>query len=363
MVAIPHDAEQINADWLRGAVSTKDADTFSSLISVSVERLAEATALATDIYRLNLGYAPGGPSGPATLVAKLPSSIPAVREVARGWRTYEREVQFYRDIAATVALRIPRSYVAEFDPLTYGFVLIMEDLSSATGGDQVAGLSLDNTRQALEEIAALHASWWDRPELATLEATTIRPFGEGPWVGTGQRHGAAWPAFEPFLADRASPELRRITERMAASVEPMMIDMARGPRTLCHGDFRADNMLFSARDGSLITVDWQAPLQARGAFDVGYLMSMSVTTDLRRAHEAELLRGYHAKLLASGVENYAYDEFFHDYRRGLLIGFTYVVQACPAADLAIPMVEALFDSAVRRVDAAVQDHGLGEFVD
>ena len=140
--------------------------------------------MATDIHRLKLGYAPGAPSGPATLIAKLPSSIAEVRAVARGWGLYQREVLFYRDIAPTVALRIPRSYVAEFDVDTHRFVLVMEDLSPARSADQISGLSLEHTRLALDEIASLHARWWNRPELTTLEAA-IQPFGEGAWRGTG----------------------------------------------------------------------------------------------------------------------------------------------------------------------------------
>jgi thiamine kinase-like enzyme len=364
MVAIPYSVGGISADWLRASVGLQDAGAFANLTSITAERLGEGAAMATDIHRLILGYAPGAMPGPPTLVAKQPSSNPEVRELARGWSMYRREVLFYREIAATVGLRIPKAYVAEFDPQTNWFVLVMEDLSHATDGDQVAGLSLEQTRLALDEIAGLHASWWNRPELVALRAV-IQPFGEGLWIGTGARHAAAWPAFEKFVATRASPELRRVGERMAAAVEPMMIDMAREPRTLCHGDFRADNLMFSPVDGAtaLTTVDWQAPLQARGAFDVGHLMAMSVTTEFRRTHETDLLRGYHDKLVAGGVDAYAYDEFFHDYRRGLLIGFTYVVQAGPAVDMGHPRTEALFDSAVRRLDAAVQDHGLTEFVD
>lgn len=364
MITIPSSAGDITAAWLRASVRSEDAQVFANLTSVSAERLGEGVATTTDIRRLKLSYAPGAKLGPATLVAKLPSASPEVREVARGWSTYRREVLFYRDIASTVALRIPKAYVAEYDPQTNGFVLVMEDLSPAIDGDQVAGLPLGHVRLALDEIAALHARWWNRPELVALEGA-IQPFGEGLWVGTGARHAAAWPRFERFLAGRASPDLRRAGQRMASVIEPMMVDMARAPRTLCHGDFRADNLMFAHRPGgaTLFTVDWQAPMQARGAFDVGLLMSMSVTTELRRAHEAALLRGYHDKLMAGGVEDYAYDEFFHDYRRGLLIGFTYVVQAGPAVDMAHPRTEALFDSAVRRVDAALQDHGLAEFVD
>ncbi len=364
MVAIPNSAVEITAEWLRASVRPEDAAAFAKLTSVKAERFGAGVGTSTEIHRLRLGYAPGAEPGPPTLIAKLHSPIPEVRAVARGWGTYQREAQFYRDIAATIAMRIPKAYVAEFDPLSDDFVLVMEDLAPARNGDQVAGLSLDQARMALEEIAALHAGWWNRPELADLGGA-IQPFGDGLWVGTGARHAAAWPLFEPFVAERASPELVRIGERMASAIEPMMVDMARGARSLCHGDFRADNLMFAPDGGgaALITIDWQATLQARGAFDVGTLMSMSVTTDLRRAHEAELLRGYHDRLTAAGVTDYPYDAFFHDYRRGLLIGFAYPVQSGPAADLAHPRALALFDSAVRRVDAAVQDHGLGEFVD
>src|SRR5881394_3566681 len=158
MVAIPYSVADITADWLRASVRPQDAEAFSNLTSVRAERLGEGVATTAEIHRLILGYAPGAKPGPAALVAKQPSASPEAREVARGWSTYRREVLFYREIAATVALRIPKAYVAEFDPQTERFVLVMEDLATARDGDQVAGLSLEQTRLALSEIATLHAS-------------------------------------------------------------------------------------------------------------------------------------------------------------------------------------------------------------
>lgn len=363
MVAIPQTAGRITPDWLRASVPASDREAFANLSSVTAERLGQGVGMLTELHRLHLGYAPGATPGPATLVAKLASSIPEVRRMARDWGLYQREVLFYRDIARTVGLRVPKAYVTEFDPETHDFALVMEDLSPAVGGDQITGLPLENARLALEAVAALHASWWNRPGLASLEAT-IQPFGQGPWMGTGSRLAAAWPLFKPFLAGRASPALFRVGERMASAIERLMVDLAQAPRTLCHGDFRADNLMFAQGDGgaALITLDWQVSLQARGAVDVSQLLSISVTTDLRRAHETALLRGYHDRLVAGGVEDYAYDEFFDDYRRGLLIGYFYVIQSGSANDLTHPRAEALFDSAVRRLDAAVQDHGLEAFV-
>ena len=283
--------------------------------------------------------------------------------MAAAWRLYEREVLFYRDVAPTLGMRVPKAYVTEFDPATQVFALVMEDLSPAVGGDQTAGLPLDHVRLALDAIAAVHAKWWNRPELVTLEAA-IEPFGEGPWVGTGDRVAAAWPAFRKFLTGRASPALLRIGERMGPAIEGMMREIARAPRTLCHGDFRADNLMFAqGGDGAtLITLDWQVALQARGAVDVSQLLSLSMTTEARRAYEAALLRGYHDRLVAGGVGGYPYETFFHDYRRGLLIGFFYVILSGGSNDLTQPRAEALFDSAVRRLDALVHDHDLEVFV-
>jgi hypothetical protein len=363
MSAIPDSVEQISPDWLLASIQSSDAAIFSNLISIRAERLGEGSGMLSDLHRLHLAYAPGVTSGPATLVAKLPSAVPEVLQIARTWGLYEREAVFYRDIASVVGLRVPRAYVTQFDPDTHHFALIMEDLAPAVDGDQITGLPLEHARLALDALADLHARWWDHPRLTALKAV-IQPFGEGSWAGTGARLAEAWPIFRPFLDGRASPALIGVGERMASTIDRQMADIAKAPRTLCHGDFRADNLMFDERGGptALATIDWQLSLQARGAVDVSQLLSISVTTDLRRAHEQTLLRGYHDRLTANGVENYGYDEFFDDYRHGLLIGFFYVIQSASANDLSHPRTVALYESAVRRLDAVVQDHDLEKLV-
>jgi hypothetical protein len=168
MTQMPRSIGEVDADWLRGAVGPEDAPAFRGLVSVAAERVAEAAATSTEIYRLVLSYADGAPRGPVSLIAKLPSSNPEARAVARGWSTYEREVQFYRSVAATVGIRIPRGYVAEFDPGTYWFVLVMEDLAPAVDGNQVVGLSLEQARLALGAGGGFLRTWWYRSVLAGL---------------------------------------------------------------------------------------------------------------------------------------------------------------------------------------------------
>jgi hypothetical protein len=359
-VTIPAGATSITAEWLREAA---DAPELKGVRSVAAERLGEGVGMTTEIYRLTLGYADGAVPGPATLVAKLQASLPGMRDVANAYGLYEREVLFYRDLAATIEMRSPRAYVAEFDPATKAFVLVMEDLCDTTPGDQVAGLTLDQIKVAIGQVGALHARWWNRPELKALE-DKVQPFGTPPYCDFGARHASGWETFDRFLVGRVSPELRRVGERMCSSLDRMASDMAEGPRTLCHGDFRADNLMFTGGDAApgLTCVDWQIAMQARGPFDIGYMMSGSVNADVRREHEMALLRDYHDSLAAAGVEGYGFDECFHDYRRALLIGLTYLSQSGAVADLTHRRTEALYDAGMRRIDAAIHDLGLAEFV-
>jgi hypothetical protein len=240
----------------------------------------------------------------------------------------------------------------------------MEDLCDTTPGDQVAGLSLDQVKVAIDQVGKLHARWWNREELKGLE-DKVQRFGVPPYCDFNTRHSSGWETFDRFLDGRVSTELRRVGARMCTELDRICEDMARGPRTICHGDFRADNLMFTSDAGApgLTCVDWQLAMQARGPFDIGYMMSGSVNTDVRREHEMALLKGYHDKLRAAGVEGYDFDECLHDYRRALLIGLTYLSQSGAAVDLTHPRTEAMYDTSMRRIDAAIEDHGLAEFVD
>ena len=359
MTAVPASAADITAEWLRAA-----APELCGVTSVTAERLGEGVGMMTELHRLRLGYGEGATPGPTTLVVKQQAATAGLRDVANAYGLYDREVLFYREIAQTISLSSPRCYVAAFDPETQAFVLVMEDLNRTTPGDQVAGLTPAQIKVAIDQVGALHARWWDRSELSGL-VNKVQPFGIPPYCEFNARHASGWETFDAWLDGRVSTELRRVGARMCTELDRIAEDMAREPRTICHGDFRADNLMFTGGDGTpgLTCVDWQLAMQARGPFDIGYMMSGSVNIDVRRECEAPLLKGYHDNLVAAGVAHYGFDECLYDYRRALLIGLTYLSQSGAVADLTHPRTEALYDAGMKRIDAAIQDHGLAEFVD
>ena len=63
-----------------------------------------------------------------------------------------------------------------------------------------------------------------------------------------------------------------------------------GPRTVTHGDFRLDNMLFRGSDPSPYVVDWQTAVWGLAAYDVAYFVGGCLSEDDRRAHEPRVAR-------------------------------------------------------------------------
>ena len=146
MVPIPNNATEITAEWLSSALTAGGRMGEAVVRSVEIERFAEGTGIAADLFRLTPSYVPGSRAGPGALIVKLPSSIPQMREVARSYGLYQREVRFYRDVASTISLRTPHCFFAEFEPATHNFIIVMEDLTPARSGDQIAGMALDEVR-------------------------------------------------------------------------------------------------------------------------------------------------------------------------------------------------------------------------
>ena len=64
-------------------------------------------------------------------------------------------------------------------------------------------------------------------------------------------------------------------------------------------------------------------------------MAQSVTSDIRKAHERQVLQEYHATLVSRGATGYSLDDAWDDYRRTILWSLIYPVGAI-SDDLTAP---------------------------
>ncbi len=244
---------------------------------------------------------------PGSVVIKLASTNADSRAAAEATRTYIREVGFYRDVASTVAIRVPKTYHISEDRSANSFILVMEDISPARAGDQLTGCTLDQAGLAVDAAADLHGSTWGRPELAAMD------WIDEPTEQTEADRVALFQMLYQGFVDRyrtiLSPEELGFGEWLAANFEQWLAARPE-PQCLIHGDFRPDNMLFgtdagadaSSRAPALTTVDWQTPSLGGGLSDVAYFLSGSLDPAELRRLEPELLGLYLAGLAEHGVE-------------------------------------------------------------
>jgi hypothetical protein len=303
------------------------------------------------LFRLTPTYADG--DGPASVIVKLAPPYPQVRQVAAGYKFYEREVRVYTELGTEIGFRPPKCWLGAHDPETDDFVLVLEDLRGHRVADQLAGCAPADARLIVGEMAKLHAAWWQSPrfaELPYLQSPADPPYPQF----HDQAHKQSWPIVQERFGELIPDRIRRLGDHWEDIGAPIMLDAPNHPTTLTHGDVRLDNVFFRDEGDPVTVVDWQIAFDGVGAGDLAYFMSQSLTVDDRRAHEQELGRLYHDTLMAGGVRDYPFEEFWLDYRRSVLFDLCYPLQG-GAVELVNDRAFALARTMLERSMAAIED--------
>ena len=307
----PAQPAAVTPDWLSEVLGVQ---------VTGVDWRSIGTGQVGDSARFSLTYGGEG-AGPATLAGKFAAADPTSRQTAVTHGLYAKEVAFYREIAPRLAIRTPRAYVAEVSDAGDTCVLLFEDLGPARQGDQLAGCSLADAREAVRQLAGLHAPSWDKPE-----------FVERPWFaprsGALESLATAYPiatqVFVERYADILAPELMEVCRRLAEATDKWF-GRETPHRCLVHGDYRLDNMLFDIKGGGepLGVLDWQTLQVGSGLTDLAYFLGAGVGTSLAE-HEESLVDLYFEAMAERGVA-LAREEVWSDYRRGALHGVSTAV--------------------------------------
>jgi hypothetical protein len=266
------------------------------------------------------------PSLPASVVVKLPSPDPTSRATGIDMRTYEREVRFYRDVAPTVDIRVPRCHHVDWDAASGDFALVLEDMSPAEPGDQIAGCTIDRARISVAELAKLHGPRWDDPALDEIDWLSRRT-GPDDSAQLQALWNLLYPGFRATFATYLSADAVELVERFG----PALADWSegrRGPRSVTHGDFRLDNLLFGTAQGGppVTAVDWQTPGHAPPIGDLSYFLGAGPPPEERARHERSLVGTYAEALAEYGID---LDErwLWEQYRREAFAGVIMAVIA------------------------------------
>ena len=316
-MSIPADADEITVEWLTAALHEAGALDQAWVTSIQSAPIGQL-GFAGQIRRLHISYDKPERGAPKSLVAKFSAIHPQARAAVHSMGFYEREIGFYRELAADCPVRTPRCYFGEVEMDSGASLLLLEDLSwmhklNSTGG------SVDQSELVIREVAKLHAAWWGDARLDQfpwLQMKGMMTPNEAPLFFTQN-----WERFLDKLSVPVTQGLLAagdVCRRYLGAVSVAMY--TEPPRTLIHNDIQGDNLLV-AEDGepSLAVVDWQLTTAARPASDLARFLVGYLDTTERRRHENRLLDMYQSELIECGVAGYSMKQCWDDYCMALVL--------------------------------------------
>ena len=259
-------------------------------------------------------------------------------------------------------MRAPALYYGDFDERSHRFVLVLEDLGGMQAVPQSVGIDAARARQVVREVAALHGRFWEAAGDPALSAC-------GDFLSTRESRIMSMvylltlPVALERFGDLFTAEARRLAEEFGFRIPAHFAAVSAGPKTVVHGDFRADNMLFGS-DGreELAVIDWQGFGIGCSMYDVAFFFGTSVTSDVRRRIERDTLDEYHDIVLRSGAESYTVEESWRSYRQNMLGTLMPMVIGCGALDMSDPKLVCQTRELLSRVLTAIEELDSREFL-
>lgn len=306
--------DDLTPSWFTAVLRADGAlDQDAAVSSVDLEPFGSDESMMSLLFRATLDYE-GETNAPASLIVKLASPSEEQRFVASMTKFYEREIRFYNEVAAHMSVTVPRCFRAEINVEDQSFVLILEEITGRRQVDQIVGVGYDDAVIALNEMADFHVPFWGKN--LDSEAETFLRF-DSPML-----HAVLPDMFDGQWATARDKVVSVLPEEVLAMCDnrnartPDILRGMHGTDTLCHGDFRSDNLLFGD-DGSVIALDYQLGSVAHGMTDVAYFIGQSVDDEVAATRADDLIQVYADRLKTHGIE-LDMEEGMNCYRAGLV---------------------------------------------
>ncbi|WP_372778968.1 phosphotransferase [Litorivivens sp.] len=305
--------DNITPDWLTEALQSSGHLPAGSVVSADYAIIG--TGKMGDNARFKLTYEGATEGAPKSVIIKFPAEDETARALAGAQGAYYNEVMFYRHLANRTAMRTPTIYANEISEDRQSFITVMEDMAPAEPGSQLIGATLEQSRVALREAAKLAAAFYGDDTLGDYDHVMSQARTDGGALAQDFLT-QAWPTFQERFGHGINDECLAFAERYIGR-HLHFATRFQGAKTLAHGDFRSENILFNGNEAC--TVDWQTTMETSALADAAYFLGGSVDTDDRRQWEESLVREYSEQLAALGV-NLGFDECWAQYREQSMHG-------------------------------------------
>ena len=349
MAIIPASIEDVTPAWLSQVLGC----TITGAVS---EQIGAGVGVSSALYRVALT---GEGGCPASVVVKLPALDEAAVFTSTVLRMYIREVGFFNELAGDSPIRVPAFHHGEVEEETSRFVIVMEDLCDLRVVDQVVGMEIADAERAVDELAAWHATWWGKAD-ALAESGQVVSLGDPIYPAIlPMVFGEGWAKVTGEMEVQRS--ILDVGPRFADAIAGLLQDLNAAPRTMTHGDYRADNILFDD-DGKLALLDFQLIGSGSGAYDLAYFVTQSLDPEVASSNEKALFDRWIAGLRDRGIAESELGGMWELYRKAALFCLVYPIVASRGMDLSDPRQRGLVNCMNTRLGRAIDELGLSTLI-
>ena len=310
-IDIPIKLDGITPRWLSQAFREGGLERVD-VADCEVRPFPDGYSATGQLARVSVRYRPNR-NGPATVIVKMPDPSRKRADV-RG--SYQREIRFYKEIGADAGVRVPRLYFGYSDSDSDAAVMLLEDLAPAEPGDSTKGCSYDEAVAAIRGLAQVHARWWEHPRIVTSDwlwsFSTIwsleraeRAISEG-WMMLPEDYVSSLPDSVSAMVG-TSNWFQNVRDQLDSQ-----------PRTLCHPDYRLDNLFFNhdPKGIEVSVIDWGRVGRLRGGFAVA--MFLAGESGLGGDEIRSCLEEYWQVLKTGDIGDFSFRECVRDFQLGTL---------------------------------------------
>ena len=321
---LPARAEDVTRQWLEDELQQRIPGARIGTMTIDETWKGTATKLRVSIEPNDIARAAGLP--PSLIVkGRFMPEFQVVEDV------YRYEVIFYRDLAPTLDIRVPRCFFAGHDFAQGQHIVVLEDLNCRGVEFQrvVRPIGYRTAARFLDNMARWHARFWNSADFLPggrfaelFQWDTISPGPAGDY-GRSQLQAEKWAHSMDLPRSIGLPKRFRDREWMMAAIDRLNAFGRTGAQTLLHGDHHLGN-LYIEQDGEVGVLDWQSPCKGAWSHDLTYFLVSALDIEDRRRWDRALVAYYLERLAVHGVEvPPTLDEAMHAFRMQVFDGLFY----------------------------------------
>jgi len=350
-MAIPNTIDQITPSLLTEALRDSgfsDVD----VVAVSAERIAVGEGFLGELARLTLTYGSG--TGPATAIAKIPTTDSGLKPLGDMLDVYRREHLAYAEVIPQLKVRTPRAYYNAGNAESGAYCLVLEDVGHLLPGDHHAGGTLPQAQSAFVAAAGIHSRWWGKVD----QLDWVPPIDSPLNMGLQGLVEANWATIVDSYGHLLGADVVGRLEQFVPTMSDLLVAYGAASRTLVHSDFRLDNMFFDGDE--LVLLDWQVIGRGDGMADLCPFVSSNFDSDFRRAHEDNLFKSYFRAMTEAGAGHLAFEDLMRSYRVSLNFWLAMWCNSAVSKGETTQRGEELFERLITRTADAYVQHAAWE---